>query len=402
MTSSDAPRVDDGTGTPRVPAAYDNNLPRRTRFGRGISGELHAEIARLGRANPFIVTDAGVRAAGVLARVTGPLDAKGVAYGVFDRTEAEPPFSCVAEACAGARGSGLEADIIVAVGGGSVIDTAKLVAATLGDSRDAELLAGIGKVGRRALPLVCIPTTAGTGSEATSVAIFTDTRTGNKVGVVDPCLVPDTVLLDPALTDGLPGLPTAAAGMDALVHALEAFIGLTATPMARGLALEAARWIGPALPAVCRDGTDRNARDAMLIGANLAGMAFANSSCCGVHALALPLGGRFHIAHGVATGCLAAETMRHNLPACRLDFAVFAGALGWGDRDPEEFPRLLSRLADSIGLRRVLLATKVPEEALAQMAKQAVANRRLMDPNPRPILEADGVEIYRRTLESHG
>jgi alcohol dehydrogenase class IV len=234
------------------------------------------------------------------------------------------------------------------------------------------------------------------------VAIFTDTKTGNKVGVVDPCLVPDTVLLDPALTDGLPGLPTAAAGMDALIHALEAFIGLTATPMARGLALEAARRIGPALPAVCRDGADRNARDAMLIGANLAGLAFANSSCCGVHALALPLGGRFHVAHGVATGCLAAETMRHNLPACRRDFAVFAEALGWADCDPDAFPGLLSRLADSIGLRRALLNTRVPDEALAQMAKQAVANRRLMDPNPRPINEADGVEIYRLTLNSHG
>jgi alcohol dehydrogenase len=400
MTSSDTPRVDGEEGTVRVPDAYDNNLPRRIRFGRGISGELPGEIARLGRASPFIVTDAGVRAAGVLARVTGPLDARGVAYGIFDRTEAEPPFSCVADACAGATGR--EVDIIVAVGGGSVIDTAKLVAATLGDHRDAELLAGIGKVGRRPLPLICIPTTAGTGSEATFVAIFTDTRTGNKVGVVDPCLVPDTVLLDPALTDGLPPLPTAAAGMDALVHALEAYIGLTATPMARGLALEAARWIGPALPAVCRDGADRKARDAMLIGANLAGMAFANSSCCGVHALALPLGGRFHIAHGVATGCLAAETMRHNLPACRRDFAAFAAALGWGDCDPDTFPDLLAVLAGSIGLRRVLLASGVPDDALAQMARQAVANRRLMDPNPRPITEADGVEIYRRTLESHG
>lgn len=390
------------SSTRAVRAAYDNNLPRRIRFGRGISGELPAEIVRLGRASPFVVTDAGVKAAGVLARVTDPLDAHGFVYRVFDRTEAEPPFSCVADACTAASGSGREVDIVVAVGGGSVIDTAKLVAATLWDRRDAESLAGIGKVGRRPISLVCIPTTAGTGSEATSVAIFTDTKSGNKMGVVDPCLVPDTVLLDPALTDGLPALPTAAAGMDALVHALEAFIGLTATPMARGLALEAARWIGPALPAVCRDGSDRNARDAMLIGANLAGLAFANSSCCGVHALALPLGGRFHIAHGVATGCLAAETMRHNLPACRRDFATFAEALGWADGDPDEFPGQLFQLAESIGLRRVLLESGVQDEALAQMAKQAVANRRLMDPNPRPITEADGVEIYRRTLESHG
>jgi alcohol dehydrogenase class IV len=382
--------------------SFDNNLPRRIRFGRGISGDLSKELARLGRTSPFIITDAGVKAAGVLARVTAPLERSGIAYSVFDRTDPEPPFSCVAEAGDHVRSAGRVVDVIVAVGGGSVIDTAKLVAATLQDQRDAALLAGIGKVERRPLPLVCIPTTSGTGSEATAVAIFTDIQTGNKVGVVDACLVPDVVLLDPALTDGLPLLPTAAAGMDALVHALEAFIGRTATPLARGLALEAARWIGPALPEVCRDGANRPARDAMMIGANLAGMAFANSSCCGVHALALPLGGRFHIVHGVATGCLAAETMRHNLPSCRQDLVVFATALGWSENDPDAFPDKLASLANTIGLRKVLAASIVPDAALAEMARQAVANRRLMDPNPRPITEADAIEIYRRTLQAHG
>ena len=380
---------------------FENNLPRRMRFGRGISGELSKDLRRLGRANPYIITDAGVKAAGVLARVTEPLERAWVRFCVFDQTEPEPPFSCVAAARESYRDSGCDVDVVVAIGGGSVMDTAKLVAATLHDGREARLLAGIGKVERRLLPLVCVPTTSGTGSEATPVAIFTNPGTGNKVGVVDPCLVPDVVLLDPALTDGLPPLPTAAAGMDALIHALEAFIGRTATPLARGLALEAARWIGPALPAVCADGGDRSARDAMLIGANLAGVAFANSSCCAVHALALPLGGRFHIVHGVATGCLAAETMRHNLPSCRGDLGVFSAALGWGG-DAGAFADMLAALAGSIGLRKTLMATPVPDTALAEMAREAVANRRLMDPNPRPITEAEAAEIYRRTLQPHG
>jgi alcohol dehydrogenase class IV len=384
-----------------MPDTFENNLPRRTRFGRGVAADLPRELGRLGLSRPFIVTDAGVKAAGLLAQVAATLDAAGIGHLAFDQTEPEPPFSCVAAATGLARGAGFEADAVVALGGGSVIDTAKLVAATLRDGRQAQLLAGIGKVGRRLLPLVCIPTTSGTGSEATPVAIFTDPATGNKLGVVDPCLVPDLVLLDPALTDGLPPLPTAAAGMDALVHALEAFTAKVATPLARGLALEAARRLGPALPAVCRDGGDRAARDAMLIGANLAGLAFANSSCCGVHALALPLGGRFHIVHGVATGCLVAETLRHNLPACRDDVALFAAALGWPENDPDSVPGQLASLAASIGLRKVLGATAVPESALAGMATQAVANRRLMDPNPRPISEADAVEIYRLTLQSH-
>ncbi len=376
---------------------FDNNLPRRLRFGRGVSGELAAELRRLGCSHPFIVTDSGVSRAGLLARVMGALERERFAPGVFDRTEPEPPFACVSAAVELARRT-MDADVVVALGGGSVMDTAKLVAATLRDGRDAALLAGIGKVVRRPLPLVCIPTTAGTGSEATPVAIFTDTATGNKVGVVDPCLVPDVVLLDPELTDGLPSLPTAAAGMDALVHALEAFIARTATPLARGLALEAARRIGPALPAVCRDGGDRSARDAMLLGANLAGLAFANSSCCAVHALALPLGGRFHIAHGVVTGCLTAETMRHNLPYIREDVSVFAAALGWEDTSPDAFPDRIAALADEIGLRAALFNVPVPEESLAELARAAVANRRLMDPNPGPVTEADAVGIYRRTL----
>jgi len=282
------------------------------------------------------------------------------------------------------------------------MDTAKLVAATALDGRDARLLAGIGKVGSRRLPLVCLPTTSGTGSEATPVAIFTDPRTGMKVGVVDPCLIPDVVLLDPELTDGLPALPTAAAGMDALVHALEAFIARTATPLARGLALEAARTIGPALPVVCLGGADRPARDAMLLGANLAGLAFANSSCCAVHALALPMGGRFHLAHGVLTGCLAAETMRHNLSSIEKDIVIFAAALGWGNLDPSAFPDRLAALAGSIGLSQVLKSASIPDSALAELAKEAVANRRLMDPNPREVTEADALEIYRRTLRFNG
>jgi alcohol dehydrogenase class IV len=377
---------------------FENHMPRRLRFGRGIGAELHKELLRLGHRHAFIITDAGVKAAGLLAQVADPLKGAGMTCHVYDQTEPEPPFACVSAAVESARSSGAQVDVVVALGGGSVIDTAKLVAATLADGRQAQQLAGIGKVERRSLPLVCIPTTAGTGSESTPVAIFTDVQTGNKVGVVDSCLVPDVVLLDPALTDGLPPLPTAAAGMDALVHALEAFIGKNATPMARGLALEAARMIGPALPAVCRDGGDRAARDAMLVGANLAGTAFANSSCCGVHALALPLGGRFHIVHGVATGCLVAETMRHNLPSCRDDFAIFAASMGWADPNPDDFPELLSALADAIGLRRALNASRVPESALAELARDAVANRRLMDPNPRTISEADAIEIYRRTL----
>jgi alcohol dehydrogenase class IV len=243
-----------------------------------------------------------------------------------------------------------------------------------------------------------IPTTAGTGSEATFVAILTDTATGNKTGVVDPRILADIAIVDPSLTDGLPAHVTAAAGMDALVHAIEAYIANVATPLARGLALEAARRIGRSLETVCREPHNTEARDGMAIGSHLAGMAFANSSCCAVHALALPLGGRFHIPHGVITGCFAGEMMRHNAPNCAAHFAELSTALGWGTLTPSAFADRLDTIAESIGLRAQLRQTPVSADAVSSMATDAVAIRRLMDPNPREVTVDDAARIYRSVL----
>jgi alcohol dehydrogenase len=186
--------------------------------------------------------------------------------------------------------------------------------------------------------------------------------------------------------------------MDALVHAVEAFIAKNATPIARGLALEAARHIGLALEVVCREPQNTAARDGMAIGSHLAGMAFANASCCAVHALALPLGGRFHIAHGVITGCFAGEMMRHNAPVCAADFAEFSAALGWGALSAADFADKLDAIADNIGLRAALKKTPVPAEVIPAMAADAVANRRLMDPNPRDVTAEDAARIYQTVL----
>jgi len=291
------------------------------------------------------------------------------------------------------------ADVVIALGGGSVMDAAKVAALCVRHGKPAREFIGIGKAGGRGLPTLLIPTTAGTGSEATFVAILTDPATGNKVGVVDPCILADIAVVDPALTDGLPPHVTAAAGMDALVHAIEGYIAKCATPVGRGLALEAARRIGRSLSVVCVEPANTAARDDMAIGSHLAGMAFANSSCCAVHALALPLGGRFSIPHGVLTGCFAGEMMRHNAPSCVADFAAFSVALGWGAMDAISFANRLDTLADSIGLRAQLRKTTVSADAVPAMARDAVAIRRLMDPNPREVTEVDAARIYRAVLE---
>lgn len=378
------------------PRPFENNLPRRVIFGRGSSGNLATVLAQLGLRRAFVVSDEGVKSAGLVGAFTAPLEAAGVLAGVFTDVAPEPPIDTVDRVAAEIVAS--KADAVIALGGGSVMDTAKVASLVAHHGKPAREFVGIGKAGGRGFPTVLITTTAGTGSEATFVAILTDPASGNKIGVVDPNILADIAVVDPALTDGLPASVTAAAGMDALVHAIEAYIAKVATPLARGLALEAAKYIGRSLEVVCREPGNRAARDGMAIGSHLAGMAFANSSCCAVHALALPLGGRFHIPHGVITGCFAGEMMRHNAPNCGPAFVEFSIALGWGALQAPDFAGRLDAVAKAIGLSARLAQTPVPDGAIASMARDAVAIRRLMDPNPRDVTEADAARIYRTVL----
>jgi alcohol dehydrogenase len=375
---------------------WELHLPRQVVYGRGACARLPELLAQRGWLHPFIVTDQGVVSAGLLNRVSDALRNHGLEVFLFADVTPEPPIDIVDTIAERIKSCG--ANVVIALGGGSVMDAAKVAALCARGEKKAREFLGIRKAGGRGLPTVLIPTTAGTGSEATFVAILTDPQTGNKVAVVDPCILADLGLVDPALTDGLPPLVTAAAGMDALVHAVEAFIAKNATPVARGLALEAARYIGQSLERVCREPENSAARDGMAIGSHLAGMAFANASCCAVHALALPLGGRFHIPHGVITGCFAGEMMRHNAPVCAADFAELSAALGWSTQSPDAFADKLDAVADGIGLRTVLRKTSVSIGAVSAMAVDAVANRRLMDPNPREVTLADAVRIYQTVL----
>lgn len=372
------------------------HLPRRVIGGRGAALALADLCAGQGWRRVFVVSDAGVEAAGLLARVRAPLEAAGLLAGWSTAVPAEPPLEAVDALAARIVASG--ADALVGLGGGSVMDATKVAAVVAAHGGVAADLVGIGRAGRRGLPTVLVPTTAGTGSEATRVAILTDTHQGTKLGVVDPVLLPDVAVVDAALTDSIPALVTAAAGMDALVHAIEAFTARVATPLARGLALESARGIGGALERVCSHPDDTTARDTMAWAAHLAGMAFSNSSCCAVHALALPLGGRCHLPHGVITGTFVGALVRFNGPVAAADHALLATALGWGPLDSPAFARRLDRLAESIGLTAVLRATAVPAAVVPALAREAVANRRLMDPNPRPVSVEDAVAIYESVL----
>lgn len=373
------------------------HLPREVVFGRGACARMPELLAKRGWRRAFIVTDRGVVSAGQLARVNEVLRTGGVDMQVFADVTPEPPFECVDAVVRAIADSG-GCDCVIGLGGGSAMDAAKVAAAAVGLGKTARELAGIGRVGARRTGLLLAPTTAGTGSEATFVAILTETGQALKVGVVDPCLLADMVVVDPALTDSQPAAVTAASGIDAMVHAVEAFIARAATPLAQGLALEALRYLGRSLGTVCQTHADPRARDDMALGSHLAGLAFANSSCCAVHALALPLGGRFHIPHGVATGGLAAAVMRHNAPVCSEAFAELGIALSWDIRNAGDFPSRFDALADNVGVRAALRGARVPASALPELAREAVGIRRLMDPNPRDITEAEAVRIYSASL----
>jgi alcohol dehydrogenase class IV len=182
------------------------------------------------------------------------------------------------------------------------------------------------------------------------------------------------------------------------VHAIEAFIARVTTPVARGLALEAVRHVGQSLQRAVEFPSDREARDGMAIGSHLAGMAFANSSCCAVHALALPLGGRYPIPHGVITGCFVGEVMRHNATNCEKDISTLCSALGWKLPSIDLFAHRLDALAESIGLRDALKKFTITENSIMDMANDAIKNRRLMDPNPREVNVDDAVRIYQSVL----
>lgn len=352
---------------------------------------------------PLLVTDGGVVAAGLLAAVVEPLRAAGLTVTVFDRVVADPPEAVVLEAVAAARASG--ADGVIGFGGGSSMDCAKLVALLASGEQSLGELYGVNLARGTRLPLIQIPTTAGTGSEVTAVAIVT-TGEQTKSGVVAPQLLPDLAVLDAELTVGLPAPITAATGIDAMVHAIEAYTGVIGkNPYSDMLAVEALRLLGANIRRAVADGGNLAARQAMLLGACLAGQAFANSPVAAVHALAYPLGGHFHIPHGLSNALVLTEVMRFNLPAAAEHYAQLAPvaipgfvAEATAQASSEKFVEALVELIAELGLPQRLSECGVAESDLGRLAEDALRQQRLLINNPRPVSYDDALAIYRAAL----
>ncbi|QRY80876.1 iron-containing alcohol dehydrogenase [Pseudomonas sp. PDNC002] len=360
-------------------------------------GELCRER---GARRVLIVTDPGITRLNMLDGVLPGFATAGVAVEVFDQVLADPPESVVLPAIELARM--MDAQLVIGFGGGSSMDVAKLVALLAHPQTTQGLgdVFGVGNARGPRLPLIQVPTTAGTGSEVTPIAIVTTGET-TKMGVVSPYLLPDLAVLDADLTLGLPPAVTAATGIDAMVHAIEAYTSkLKKNPLSDLLAREALRLLALNLDESVHNGRNREARQAMLLGACLAGQAFANAPVAAVHALAYPLGGHFHIPHGLSNALVLPEVIRFNAPSAGALYAELAPLLlgerlrAGADRT-EQFITELADLSPRSGLPSRLRDAGVPEQSLPRLAADAMLQQRLLVNNPRDVSEADALAIYR-------
>jgi len=319
---------------------------------------------------------------------------------VFDQVSADPADTIVLDAARQAKEA--KADLVIGFGGGSSMDVAKLVALLAHPDASQQLsdIYGVGMATGPRLPLIQVPTTAGTGSEVTPVAIVTTGAT-TKAGVVAPSLLPDLAVLDATLTLGLPAHVTAATGVDAMVHAIEAYTSAhKKNPYSDMLAREALRLLGGNLVTAVKEGDNLAAREACLLGAMMAGQAFANAPVAAVHALAYPLGGHFHIPHGLSNSLVLPEVLKFNATVAAPLYAELAPILS--DRPftdandgAQALIAALEALIDAVGLPVRLRDAGVTEESLETLASDAMLQQRLLVNNPRDVSEADALAIYK-------
>ncbi|GAB2859456.1 iron-containing alcohol dehydrogenase [Pseudoduganella ginsengisoli] len=350
----------------------------------------------------LLVTDPGFLRTGLVQAPTASLEAAGFHVHIHADVVADPPEAIVHAAMAAAKAFG--ADIVIGLGGGSSMDVAKLIAVLAVDN--AQPLAdiyGIGNVKGDRLPLVQVPTTAGTGSEVTNIAIVTTGAT-TKMGVVAPQLYADLAVLDAELTVGLPPAVTAATGIDAMVHAIEAYTSRhKKNPLSDMLARQALTLLSANLIRVCEHGSDLAARQSMLLGALLAGQAFANAPVAAVHALAYPIGGIFHVPHGLSNSLVLPHVLRFNAPAAASLYAELASivvphASGSVEARSEALAVAMQQMAAATGIERTLQQVGITAGDLDRLADDAMLQTRLLGNNPREVTRADARAIYAAAL----
>jgi alcohol dehydrogenase class IV len=376
--------------------------PRLMAVGGGALAELPSVLAQLGLAKPLIVTDPFLVSSGHLERATAHLDRSQVPWTVFSDTVPDPTTAVVEVGTA--RLAEGNFDSLVAIGGGSSIDTAKAMSvlfANGGQMRDYKVPAQIPKIGP---PLVAIPTTAGTGSEVTRFTVITDTETDEKMLIAGLACCPIASIVDYELTLTMPLRLTADTGLDSLTHAIEAYVSRRSSPFTDGLARNAMGLIARHIRTACAEPSNRAAREAMMLGATTAGMAFSNASVCLVHGMSRPIGAFFHVPHGLSNAMLLPEITAFSAPAALERYADCARVMGVAE-EGEGSQAAVARLLDE--LRRLNEDLRVPtprvwginaqryEELLPLMASQALASGSPGN-NPRVPTSEEIIDLYRR------
>ncbi len=383
-----------------LPDVFEFQVRTRVVFGRGLVKDVGFEAAKLKGRRAFLVTDKVLRSLGLVDRVlTGFKDSDVEVVGVYDEVPPNSEIKVVERGAALAREAGC--DLLVALGGGSVLDTAKGMNLLLVEGGSLLEWQGSGLLSRPLLPLIAIPTTAGTGSEVTIAAVIRDEEQGLKLEFNSPFMMPDVALLDPELTVSLPPAMTAATGIDALTHAIEGYVSVYAEPISDAFCLHAIRLIMRYLPRAVSDGADIEARGYMLLAASIAGMGFTNALCGIVHAIAHACGGRYGVPHGAANGILLTAGMEFNLPVAAERYRDVAEAMGLDvpDKEPEVATTMailaVAGLRQNIGLPCCLREVGVPREGLQQLAEDALGDA-MMISNPRSASQDEILELLEK------
>jgi alcohol dehydrogenase class IV len=380
------------------------NLPRILRVGGGASQELAATLAQLGLSKPLIVTDPFIRSRPFFDAIVGTVPDLDVAADVFADCVPDPTTDSVRAGLAALTAK--DYDCLIAIGGGSSMDTAKAMAAMQGRSepmRQYKVPFALDS----GLPIIAIPTTAGTGSEATKFAVITDTETQEKMLWIGLALMPVAALVDYELTVEMPYRLTADTGLDTLCHALEAFVSRKANAFTDPIALDAMRSVVTYLPKACADPSNREAREAMMLAATQGGVAFANASVTLIHGMSRPIGAHYHVPHGLSNAMLLPEINAWSVPGAQARYAIASRHMGFAAQDSDD-----STACDALisGLRRLCSDLSVPTPVsygidpdswranLTLMAEQALASGSPNN-NPRVPSAEEIVDLYRRVFE---
>ena len=369
--------------------------PQKIVFGTGCIETFVEDYKKLGLQRLFVLTAPPIRP--LIEEPLETLRKAGISIEIFQNILAEPTVNDFKAILEVARE--FKADSVVGIGGGSVLDVTKLVAAFLNSDQQVEDCFGTGFIKQKGLWFACLPTTAGTGSEVSPNAILLDERDHLKKGIVSPFLIADAAYVDPKLTWTVPAKVTADTGMDALTHCIEAYTNKFAHPSVDIYALKGIQLIAANLEKAVKNGQDQEAREALAFGSLYGGLCLGPVNTAAVHALSYPLGGEFHIPHGLSNAILLPSVMKFNMPACPERYAEVALACGItaGHTAEETAQRgvdFIYRLADAVGIPNKLTALDIPQTAVDGMAKAAMQVQRLLKNNPREVTEQDAKDIY--------